>query len=523
LQNPSKGVVKNSCKGDVKNPSKGVIKNLVKEMSKTLVKELSKTLLAKISLKKNQTLKNQNNSLDNLLEGPLIGKIFAFVIPLMITNLLQTFYSAADMIVVGMSNVDGAIGAIGTTTAMIALVLNVFSGFAVGSSVVVARSIGERNEEKTQKAVHTSLLTGLISGIFCMIIGLFVSRPILRLLGDQGHILDLATLYTKIYFLGVPFLALTNFLISIFRAKGDTKTPLYVLSVSGILNVILNLLFVLSFGMSVDGVAIATAISNFVSAAVLLYLLGKDTGWCRFSFKNLTMDRRALKDIIYNGIPAGVQGALFSISNMIIQSSIIGLNNILCPGGSNIIDGNAAGASLENFAYTATNSVCQAAITFTSQHFGAKKFKRIGKVMASCYLVTFIIAEIVSLFIIIFRIPLIHCYITEPYAVQTAEIRLYIMVIPYCLLAFMEVGSGTLRGLNKSMLSTIVSLLGSCVLRILWIATVFKAYPTLEIVYLSYPISWGVTALCHLILSLKTRKHYMQEALYEENNQTQSN
>lgn len=449
---------------------------------------------------------------NDLLHGPLIGKVFAFVIPLMITNLLQTFYSAADMIVVGLSNVSGAIGAIGTTSAMIALIVNVFSGFAVGSSVVVARYIGEGNKEKTQSAVHTALLTGLVSGLFCMLLGLAISRPVLALLGDEGHILDLATLYTKIYFAGVPFLALTNFLISIFRAKGDTKTPLYVLSSTGILNVGLNLLFVLSFGMSVEGVAIATAISNLASAAILLYILSRDDSWCRFSFKKLAFDRRTLKDIIYNGLPAGVQGALFSLSNMIIQSSIIGLNNAICPGGSDIIDGNAAGASIESFAYTATNSVCQASITFTSQHYGARKYKRIGKVMASCYLVTFIIAEIVSLSILIFRVPLIHCYITAPLAVQTAETRLYNMMIPYCTLAFMEVGSGTLRGLNKSMLSTTVSLVGSCLLRIVWIATVFKANPTLEVVYLSYPISWTVTALCHLVLSLRTRRHYIKEA-----------
>ena len=448
----------------------------------------------------------------DLLHGPLVGKVFAFVLPLMITNLLQTFYSAADMIVVGMSDVDGAIGAISTTSAMINLILNVFVGFAVGSSVVVARYIGEGDKDKTSLAVHTALMTGLVSGIFCMFLGLFFSRPILELLGDEGYILDLATLYTKVYFVGVPFLALTNFLISIFRAKGDTKTPLYVLSATGILNVGLNLFFVLVCNMSVDGVAIATSISNFASAVILLIILGKDKGWCRFEFKKLSFHGATLKDIIYNGLPAGLQGALFSVSNMVIQSSIISLNNSLCPGGSAIIDGNGAGSSLESFAYTATNSVCQAAITFTSQHYGAKKYKRIGKVMASCYFVTFIIAECVSLFLVFFRIPLIHCYVTDPLAVQAAETRLYIMMIPYCTLAFMEVGSGTLRGLNKSMMSTIISLVGSVVLRIIWIAVVFNAYPSLEIVYLSYPISWTLTAICHLIMSLKYRRKYMREA-----------
>ncbi len=461
-------------------------------------------------------LGNNNHQVDtedkDLLHGPLIGKVFAFVLPLMVTNLLQTFYSAADMIVVGMSNVDGAIGAISTTSAMINLILNIFVGFAVGSSVVVARYIGAGDKEKTSYAVHTSLMTALVAGVVCMIIGLFISRPMLELLGDEGYILDLATLYTKVYFLGVPFLAITNFLISIFRAKGDTKTPLYVLSATGILNIGLNLFFVLVCNMSVDGVAIATSISNLASAVVLLIILGCDKGWCKFEFRKLAFHAMTLKDIIYNGLPAGLQGALFSVSNMVIQSSIITLNNSICPGGSAIIDGNGAGASLESFAYTATNSVCQASITFTSQHYGAKKFKRIGKVMASCYLVTFIIAECVSLFLVFFRIPLIHCYISDPLAVHTAETRLYVMMIPYCTLAFMEVGSGTLRGLNKSMMSTIISLIGSVVMRIVWIAVVFPMHQSLEIVYLSYPISWTLTALCHLIMSLKYRRKYIREA-----------
>ena len=454
----------------------------------------------------------QNFKDKDLLHGPLVGKVFAFVLPLMVTNLLQTFYSAADMIVVAMSDVEGAIGAISTTSAMINLILNVFVGFAVGSSVVVARYIGERNEEKTRLAVHTALMTGLVSGVFCMVVGLFISRPILELLGDEGRILDLATLYTQVYFLGIPFLALTNFLISILRAKGDTKTPLYVLSATGILNVGLNLFFVLVCKMSVDGVAIATSISNFASAVILLIILGRDKGWCKFEFKRLKFDGLTLKDIIYNGLPAGIQGALFSLSNMVIQSSIITVNNSLCPGGSAIIDGNGAGASLESFAYTATNSVCQASITFTSQHYGAKKYKRIGKVMASCYFVTFVIAECVSLFLVFFRIPLIHCYVTDALAVKAAETRLYIMMIPYCTLAFMEVGSGTLRGLNKSMLSTIISLVGSLVLRLVWIAVVFSSHQTLEVIYLSYPLSWTITAICHLIMSLKVRHGYIKEA-----------
>ena len=323
----------------------------------------------------------------NMLEGPLLSKIFAFVLPLMLTNLLQMCYSAADMIIVGLSDVEGAIGAIGTTGALINLILNVFAGFAIGTSVVVARNIGKGDRQATESAVHTSLLIGLISGVACAAIGLVICRPILASMGAQGHILDLATLYTNIYFAGVPFLALTNFEIAILRAKGDTRTSLYILASTGVINVVLNLFFVLVLDMSVDGVALATTISNAASMALLAIRLLNDEGWCRLSFKKLRIDRRAMFEIIRDGLPAGVQGALFSFSNMLIQSSVIGINNTVCPGGSDIIDGNAAAANLESLAYVAAASVSQASVTFTSQHFGAGKFRRMGRVMANCYLV----------------------------------------------------------------------------------------------------------------------------------------
>lgn len=446
----------------------------------------------------------------DLLHGPMLGKIFAFVLPLMITNLLQNLYNAADMVVVGLSNVEGAIGSIGTTSSMVNMILNIFSGFAVGASVMVARAIGEGNAKKTSEAVHTAMTIAVISGLVCMGVGIAISRPVLRFMGDQGHILELATLYTRIYFLGVPFMAITNFLISIFRAKGDTKTPLFVLTLTGLLNVVLNLFFVLVLHMSVDGVALATAIANITSMIVLTIILNKDTGLCHFEIKKMGIEKYALRGIIYNGLPAGLQGALFSLSNMIIQSSIIGLNNTLCPGGSDIIDGNAAGQSVESFAYVATNSVCQAAVTFTSQHYGARKFKRIGHVMRDCYFATFMIATFVSLTIVGLRENLIGLYVTNPAAIQAGCTRILVLLTVYFPLAFMEVGSGILRGLNRSIMSTTISLLGSCVLRIIWIATVFKAIPRLEIIYLSYPISWTVTALAHFITSMTVRGKLMR-------------
>ena len=453
----------------------------------------------------------------DLLHGPLLGKIFAFVLPLVVTNLLQNLYNAADMIVVGLSHVDGAIGSIGTTTAMISAVINLFMGFAVGSSVMVARAIGERNERKTSNAVHTSILVGLVSGLFTMVLGLLMSRRMLILLGDKGHILELADLYTRIYFMGVPFIAMTNFLIAVFRAKGDTKTPLVVLTLTGLLNVGLNLLFVLAFHMSVDGVALATAIANFASMVALGWILHNDEGWCRLQFRRIRLEKYSLKGIIYNGLPAGIQGVLFSLSNMLIQSNIIAINNRLCPGGSDIIDGNAAGASIESFAYVSTNSVCQAAVTFTSQHYGAHMVKRIRKVIRDCYFVSFLIAESISLLILLFRVPLARIYVSAPMAVEAATTRLFYMLFLYFTLAAMDTGSGIVRGLNRPILSTVITLMGSCVLRIVWIATAVRANQTLPMVYLSYPISWGVTGLCHLCVSIyvtrKMKRLYQPEEI----------
>ena len=453
----------------------------------------------------------------DLLHGPLLGKIFAFVLPLVVTNLLQNLYNAADMIVVGLSHVDGAIGSIGTTTAMISAVINLFMGFAVGSSVMVARAIGERNERKTSNAVHTSMLVGLVSGLFTMVLGLLMSRRMLILLGDKGHILELADLYTRIYFMGVPFIAMTNFLIAVFRAKGDTKTPLLVLTLTGLLNVGLNLLFVLAFHMSVDGVALATAIANFASMVALGWILHNDEGWCRLQFRRIRLEKYSLKGIIYNGLPAGIQGVLFSLSNMLIQSNIIAINNRLCPGGSDIIDGNAAGASIESFAYVSTNSVCQAAVTFTSQHYGAHMVKRIRKVIRDCYFVSFLIAESISLLILLFRVPLARIYVSAPMAVEAATTRLFYMLFLYFTLAAMDTGSGIVRGLNRPILSTVITLMGSCVLRIVWIATAVRANQTLPMVYLSYPISWGVTGLCHLCVSIyvtrKMKRLYQPEEI----------
>lgn len=471
--------------------------------------------------------KVKKNKID-LTEGPILIKIILFILPLMATNLLQVLYNAADMITVSLSKEGDAVGAIGTTGAFINLVVNVFIGFSVGANVIVARHIGEKDDEATSKTVHTSVTISLIFGFIGSIIGLVISKPVLSLMGNEGNLLKLSTTYTRIYFLGVPFLSLTNYLIAIFRAKGDTKTPLYVLTGTGLLNVLLNLFFVLVCSLSVEGVALATSISNAVSMVILIFILSKDPGPCRFSFKKLTLHKKSFGEIVYVGLPAGIQGALFSLSNMIIQSSIIKVNYIMCPEATDyqpVVKGNASAANLEGFAYTATNSVHQASVTFTSQNVGAKKYDRVKRIMLLCYIVTFCIAILSSGILLLLRTPLLALYgikagaegSLESIALNTAVTRMLYMFIPYFTLAFMELGSGILRGLGKSLTSTIVSLIGSCAMRIFWIYLVFYKNPSLEAIYISYPISWTLTAAIHFVCSIIVIRRIIKSSSQQNN------
>lgn len=457
----------------------------------------------------------------DMTHGPLLGKIILFVLPLMLTNLLQVLYNAADMMVVSLSHEANSVGAISTTGAFINLVLNVFIGFSVGANVVVARCIGAKDHDQVERAVHTSLLMSVIFGVIGSGIGIAVSRPVLGAMGVAENLLDLALTYTLIYFIGVPFLSVTNYCIAILRAKGDTRTPLIVLTATGLLNVGLNFFFVLVCRMSVDGVAIATSISNAVSAVILLIVLSHDKTACRFSVRRLRIDPRAFRQIVSIGIPAGIQGALFSLSNMLITSSILKVDAASCPPDAAyrpVVGGNGAAANLEGFVYTATNSVYQAAITFTGQNVGAAEYKRIFRVMSCCYGVTFCIAVTVGGILLLLRQPLLALYGVAPGAEGSLEAieynaavtRMMITFIPYFTLAFMEVGSGVLRGLGRSTTSTVVSLVGSCLLRIVWIYTVFRALGTLESIYVSYPISWALTALVHFTCCMVVIRRLMR-------------
>ena len=440
----------------------------------------------------------------NLTEGPLVKLIFQFILPIMAMNLLQNLYNAADMVVVGYSGVPGALGAIGTTSAMNNFFLNIFIGFSVGANIMVSRHVGAGNERATREAVHTALCVNALIGVAIGALALLLTPSILRLIGDEGEVLRLATIYSRIIFCGSLFSSLGNCCINIFRGKGDSKTPMFVMTGAGLLNVGLNFFFVLVLGMSVEGVALATVISQFCSAAVMIYLLHRDEGWTHLDFKALKITKGSLHNQLAMGIPSAIQGCLFSISNMLIQSSIVSLNNRYYPGGSAIIDGNAAGSSLESFLYTCSFSCNQAAVTFASQHVGAGKYSRMRKVRRSCLIIGSSLSMSLAIIMLLFKENFVAIYVAETHAMEAAFVRMRIMFTTYFCLAAMETMSGFLRGLGKSLLSTVNSLIGACLLRIVWISVVFAAWPSLESIYISYPISWALTAVLSFLAGEKT-------------------
>ncbi len=444
-------------------------------------------------------------------EGRILPRLILFVLPIIATNFLQTFYNAADMMVVSLSNEPNAVGAIGTTGPFVNLIVNVFIGFSIGANVVVARYIGAKDEARTQKAVHTALLMGVLFGLCGAGVGGAITRPVLKAMGATGSLLELAVTYTYIYFAGVPFLALTNYLIAIFRAKGDAKTPLVVLATAGLVNVGLNLFFVVAVGMSVEGVALATMISNLLSFAVLLWKLARDKDYTTFSFRALKLDKKELRAIVYIGLPAGLQGALFSISNMLIQSSIVSVNNRVCPPDweyQPIVNGCAAAGNIDSFVYTAMNAVYQGAITFTGQNMGADKPERVKPTMYSCYLLATVIGLALGFSVLALKKPLLALYgvasgaagSPQAMAMDAATTRLWLVCVPYFLCGVYEVGTGVLRGMGKSMISTAISLVGACLLRVVWLWTAFPLYPTLEMVFICYPTTWLLTALASYIV-----------------------
>ena len=434
--------------------------------------------------------KEKNN---DLTSGPLTIKIIKFIIPLMLTGILQLLYNAADSIVVGHYDGSSALAAVSSVGALINLLVNAFMGLSVGAAVVVAQDYGAKDYEGVSKTVHTSYLISIIGGNVVGEIGLIFSRQFHIWMESPEDVLPLSTEYLMIYFAGTPANMAYNFGASILRSVGDTKRPLYFLTISGLVNVVLNLVLVIVFHMGVAGVAYATIISQILSAVMVIVYMMKSKDCVRFVPKNMRIYGDKLKKMLYIGLPAGFQGTVFSLSNVVIQSAV---NSF----GSLVMAGNGAASSLEGFTYTAMNSVYQASLTFVGQNVGAKKYDRINKVQGVCLVLVTIIGLVFGVTTYCLGEPLLSIYLpNDPEAIPYGIIRMSYIALPYFLCGMMEVMVGGQRGMGMSFIPMINALLGSCVLRIVWISTVFAADPTLFTLYISYPISWIVTTLAHTV------------------------
>lgn len=430
-----------------------------------------------------------------MIHGPLLGKILLFTLPLMASSILQLLFNAADIIVVGRYAGSDALAAVGSTGALINLLTNMFIGFSVGANVLVARYYGAGKLDEVSETVHTSVMLSIIGGILLAAIGIIFASPLLELMGTPENVLPLAALYVRIYFAGMPVILLYNYGSAILRAIGDTKRPLYYLAVAGVLNIILNLIFVIVFEMSVAGVALATILSQTLSAILVIRCLMHTEGGCHLDLHQLKIHSHKLWKILQLGLPAGLQGSIFSLSNVLIQSSVNSFGAIA-------MAGNSAAANIEGFTYVAMNSFYQAAITFVSQNMGAMEFKRIRKIAWQCLACVTVTGALLGNLSFFFGHQLLGIYSDEAEVIRYGIYRLEVIGTTYFLCGIMDVCVGCLRGIGYSFLPMVVSLLGACGFRILWIFTVFKGHHDLHTLYISYPISWAITASVHIICFL---------------------
>ena len=449
---------------------------------------------------------NQEKREMDMCEGPLAGKILRYTLPLALSGILQLCFNAADMIVVGRYASGEALAAVGSTGALINLIINVFMGLAVGVSVCVAHAWGAKNKESVRQIVHTAMLTSVIAGVIVLVIGFFGCRTFLSWMGTPDNVIALSTTYMKIYFLGMPACMVYNFGASVLRSIGDTKRPLIFLVIAGIVNVLLNLLTVIGLRLGVAGVAIATAASQVVSAALVVRSLMKRQDSCRLVIRDLRIYPDKLMTIVRVGLPAGLQGAVFSISNVLIQSSI---NSF----GSVAMEGNTAAGNLEGFIYNVMNAFYHTSLTFTGQNVGARKPERIPRIALTCIALSMAISLTLSGLMYLFREPLLAIYRPDaPEAVAYGSLRMSIIVLTYFLCGIMEVFTGSLRGMGASLTPMLISLVGACVTRVIWIYTVFAAVPTLQVLYSCYPVSWLFTILMQIVAFFVIR-HNLQKRL----------
>ncbi len=442
----------------------------------------------------------------DMCNGPLLSKILQYAIPLMISSSLQLFFNAADTVVIGRFAGSESLAAVGSTATLIFLLTNLFLGLSIGVSVVAARFYGAKNERDLSETVHTAILVSLLSGVILLFLGILCARFFLSLIGTPDNVMGKAIVYIRIYFLGMPAITLYNFGSTLLRAVGDTKRPMIFLIVSGVVNVVLNLIFVILFRMDVAGVALATALAQCVAAILVVRSLMQVEGAMRLDLHALHINSRIFKQIVYLGVPAGMQGILFSISNTLIQSSI---NSF----GSSAIAGNTAAANLESFVIMCMNAFYQANLTFTSQNIGAGRYDRLNRILGTCVGIVTVVGASMGGFICLFGNQLLHIYTEDPAVVSFGMIRVLTLCSVYFLYGILDTIVGSLRGFGYSLVPTAITLLGMCLFRVVWVFTVFQWKRSLFVLYLSFPASWITSLVAYVVCYYLVRKKLPKEQI----------
>ena len=447
----------------------------------------------------------KRNEMD-MTTGPLMKKLVAYAVPVVITGILQLLFNAADVIIVGRYAGRTALAAVGSTTSLINLIVNLFMMTSIGVNVAVARYYGAHEPMEVSKTVTTAMTMSVIIGLFVGIFGIVASRPMLVLMESPADVLDQAALYLRIYFMGIPAFMVYNFGAAVLRAVGDTQRPMKFLTIAGIINVILNLITVVGFKMGVAGVAIATAVSQYVSAAFIVMSLVTTESCLHLEVKELHIYKDKLVEILRIGLPAGLQSLLFSITNVMIQASV---NTF----GSTIMAGSSAASNIDGFIYTAMNAVTQTAMAFTGQNMGARKYERIGRILGRCILLVTLVGGIMGALCSLFRNGLINIYANgDPEVIYWGAQRMLIVALPYFIFGISDTIVGVVRGMGNSTLPMIISIFGVCAFRVLWLYTAFAVEPTFAVLMLGYPVSWIVTllgqGLCYLLTKKKIIARY---------------
>ena len=439
----------------------------------------------------------------DMVHGPLFPKLIRFAIPLMISGILQLLFNAIDMVVVGRFSGNEALAAIGSTSALVYTMTNLFTGLALGTNIEAAKDCGAGDDASLHRTVHTSIALALVCGVLMVFVGIFSVRPCLIMMNTPDDVLDMSAIYLQIYFAGMPFFMLYNFGAAVLRAIGDTKRPLFYLLISGVLNAVLNVFLVVTFELGVVGVGIATVVSQAFSAVMVMKCLLTDAAPYRLEWKKIRFHANKLKRILFLGIPAGLQGVVIDFSNIVVQAS---LNSF----GSVVMAGNAAATNLDSFLWTASSAFAQACLSFVGQNVGAKNYRRVDLVVLECSLLVVATCLILPLTLYFNGEAFLHIYSSDPEVVANGMVKFSVILIPYMFCGLMDMIPNATRGMGMSIAPTVISLTLICGLRILWILTVFAHWHDLRVLYISYPLTWILTTIAQVICFFAARKKMRQ-------------